>query len=94
MKTNSCIPFVVVMLFSVAAIVGCTSTEAKKKEAYEEGKRAFGKGDYDLAIRCCSEAIRLDPEYTAAYYTRALAYVKNRSFDKAVSFSRPIAIVT
>ena len=75
----------VVAAFSVMAIVGCSSTEARRKEAYNQGKAALNRGDFDAAIRSCTEAIRLDPKYIPAYYTRALAYAKKGDYDKAIA---------
>ena len=54
-------------MFSVAAVVGCNSTETPTQGAHEQGERAFDKGELDLAINCFSEAIRLDPNNVMAY---------------------------
>ena len=61
------VPFVAAIVFSVAAVVGCNSTETPTQEAHEQGERAFDKGELDLAINCFSEAIRLDPNNVMAY---------------------------
>jgi tetratricopeptide (TPR) repeat protein len=48
----------------------------------------YDRKEYDKAISDFTEAIRLDPNYAAAYYNRGLAYYFNSSwgtFDKAIS---------
>lgn len=76
---------VVAMLFVVAAIAGCTSTKTKRKEAYEEGKKAADRGDPNAAIRSFTAAIHFDPKYVPAYYARGLVYTKNGDYDKAIA---------
>jgi tetratricopeptide (TPR) repeat protein len=46
---------------------------------------AYIKGDYDLAIRYYSDAIRKDPQEVEAYCTRGLAYAHKKDYDKALA---------
>ena len=62
------------MVFSVVTIVGCTSTETPQRKSFEQGERAYEKSDFDLAISCFTEAIRLDPKNAVAYYFRSESY--------------------
>ena len=68
---------------SLVAIVGCGNTT--KKEALERGALAYVKGDFDLAIRCYSDAIRFDPKNADIYCTRGLAYEHKGDYDKAIA---------
>jgi Flp pilus assembly protein TadD len=85
MRMTKRVLVVVAMAFSVAAIVGCTSTETKTQEADRQGKEAFDKGDFDLAISCYSELIHLDPKSAHAYYNRGVAYGRNNDHDKEIA---------
>jgi protein O-mannosyl-transferase len=42
------------------------------------------KGDFDRAIRVCTKAIGLYPDYEEAFYSRALAYNGKGDFDRAI----------
>ena len=47
------------------------------------GSMAYVKGDYDLAISCCSDAIRRDPKEVNAYCIRGLAYGRKGNYERA-----------
>lgn len=56
-----------------------------KVEAYLNRGRAYSEnGLYDLAIKDCTDAIKLDPKYGDAYYNRSLAYKKKGNIIKAL----------
>ena len=42
------------------------------------------EGQFDLAVRDFTEAIRLRPDYHAAYYNRGLTYVKMERYEEGV----------
>lgn len=42
------------------------------------------EGHFDLAVRDFTEAIRLRPEYDAAYYNRGLTYVKMERYEEGI----------
>lgn len=53
------------------------------------GMTAAATNDLDLAIRCYSEAIRIDPNCTTACNLRGLAYEKKAEFATAKTVSLP-----
>ena len=60
----------------------------------EQGKEHLNQGQYRLAVEANSEAIRIDPQYTDAYYNRGLAYIllgqyhqATKDFDEAISLN-------
>jgi len=50
---------------------------------YNKGVDFYDKEDWDTAIACCSEAIRLKPDYAVAYYVRGNAYKEKGDQAKA-----------
>ncbi len=82
MRTKKIVPFVVAVVCSFAAVAGCQKREAE--EVLTQGVWASCTGDYDLAISCCTEAIRLDPKNAEAYRTRGSAYGRKGENDKAI----------
>ena len=62
-------------------------------EHAERGGRYFDERDFDGAITEYTEAIKLDPDYRSAYYTRGLLYKKKKEFDLAIAdFTEAIRI--
>ena len=54
-------------------------------DAYDRGMDHAKKGEFDKAIAEFTEAIRLDPEYTAAYCDRGFTYDEKGDVDKAIA---------
>ncbi|MFL5732961.1 MAG: CHAT domain-containing protein, partial [Chloroflexia bacterium] len=52
---------------------------------YNAGVTAWNANDYDKAMAELSEAIRLKPDYAAAYYYRALDYRHKDMYDQAAA---------
>ena len=73
------------LIFLAAVIWGYYHWADKKEQALEQGKVAFRRGDFDLAIRYFDEAIRLDPKYAKAYNNRGYTYTLKGEFDKAIA---------
>ena len=52
------------------------------------------EGQFDLAVRDFTEALRLRPDYDAAYYNRGLTYVKMERYEEGIQdFTTTISIV-
>lgn len=56
------------LVFGLIGISGCSD---KAKVAFEKGVAASRQGDFAAAILGFDEAIRLNPQFTDAYYCRA-----------------------
>jgi tetratricopeptide (TPR) repeat protein len=54
-------------------------------EAVERGNEFLNDGQVDKAITAYSDAIRLDPKSTDAYYGRGNAYKRKNDLDKAIA---------
>ena len=54
-------------------------------EAVERGVQYLENENGDRAIECFTEAIRLCPEFTNAYFARACAYDDKGDFDLAIA---------
>jgi tetratricopeptide (TPR) repeat protein len=69
-------------LLALLTMAGC----GKKADGpFLQGKQAYDKGDYDLAVSCYTEAIRLTPTSAEVYYNRGLAHVGKSDLDKAIA---------
>jgi tetratricopeptide (TPR) repeat protein len=55
------------------------------QDSYDQGMAAFEKEEYDLAIACFTEVIRLDPKIDKIHYFRGLAYFNKGEYDKAIA---------
>ena len=55
------------------------------EESYHRGRECLDKKDWDQAINHYTEAIRLDPNYAAAYHNRGAAWNAKAEYDKAIA---------
>ena len=51
---------------------------------FNRGAELFDQGEYRQATEPFSEAIRLNPKFTQAYYNRAVTYVKLEQYQRAI----------
>lgn len=58
--------------------------ERTTEEWYAEGRRQIDVENYEEAIRCFTEAIRLSPEFGYAYYGRGFALQRKGEFAQAL----------
>jgi tetratricopeptide (TPR) repeat protein len=73
-------------LWTVFLVAGLTVGTASADESfYEQGKTAFEKRDYDLAIACFNKAIEVDPSNSRAYTGRGASYSRKQEYDKAIA---------
>ena len=63
----------------------CNATANAAQQAWEQGNAACLHGDFDLAIRHYTEALRLDPKCAKAYFSRGRAYETKGDQGKAVA---------
>ncbi len=81
-KLHSCSVVVIVLLMPM--VLSCSNREAAI-DSCDRGVEAADNGDYDLAIVCFTEAIRLDPNLATAYYNRGCTYDDMGKYDKAIA---------
>lgn len=79
MPTATGARLVALTTLSVLAIAGCGSSPS------QQGKEALRNQDFARAIRCLSEAIRLDPHQAENYYLRGVAYLAQGEDDNAIA---------
>jgi tetratricopeptide (TPR) repeat protein len=79
-----CVSLVPVGLVFLVA-VGCGATAGDAGKVLAKGEEAYRKGDFDASVRCCTEAIKLKPDFAKAYCDRGLAYGRRGDFDRGIA---------
>src|SRR5580704_16050835 len=74
-----------VVAFILVTLSGCGDGKGGTDNAFSRGMDALAKHDDDLAIRCFTDAIRLDPKSAEAFYNRGYAYMSEGELDKAIA---------
>jgi tetratricopeptide (TPR) repeat protein len=73
----------------MATAISCSGSKPPPQgmamEDFDRGGDAADKGEFDLAISCFTEAIRLNPADDQAYYNRAVCYWQKKEIDRALS---------
>ena len=68
-----------------AQALDVSSSAIRTKEQWlAEGVAHYDVGQYEAALVAYDQALRLDPEYAAAYHNRGMAYVALQQYDKAI----------
>ena len=57
--------------------------DPKAKEWYTKAGAAFEENKFDESIDCYSKAIEIDPNYSSAYFNRALSYAIVNKYEEA-----------
>ena len=68
------------------AFIGCQRYEETNNKAGDENQKGMGffeKKDFETAISCFTEAIRLDPSLALAYMSRGVCYREKGDSEKA-----------
>ena len=82
------VSFIVLFLSFEVAFCGndtIPSSPQTAEEWFERSEDAYIDENYDEAINCCEEAIKLDTDYTRAYYRLGRCYAKGRQdYNKAI----------
>ena len=58
---------------------------SKAEDAFHQGEIAYQKQDYDLAIGCFTESIRLRPDHAQGYGSRACAYWAKGNAERSIA---------
>jgi tetratricopeptide (TPR) repeat protein len=73
------------LAFSGWGLLPCKACADDAQGAFERGNAACRHGDFDLAVRHYTDAIRLNPKNPLAHNNRAYAYVRKGESDKAIA---------
>ena len=80
------IPLVSLLLLVVGILAGCGGPAKGSAEWHaDQGYKLFNQGRYDEAIKECTEAIELAPNFAEAYSNRGIAYVQKGELDQAIA---------
>jgi tetratricopeptide (TPR) repeat protein len=85
-----------ILSLSVFLLAGCVPpddyhpkptalAQSRALSIYEEGLGYTRKKQYDQAIKCFDESIKLDPEFPEAYLARGDALTEKREYKKAIA---------
>ena len=86
----------IAIVLLLAAVSGCGGNQVpdssaaaatrddQAKTELEKGDDFYDREDYDAAIACYNQAIRLNPNDVSAYKHRGRAYSKKGEYDKAI----------
>jgi tetratricopeptide (TPR) repeat protein len=81
---NVLIAVAAVVVVVIGIIIAIQNTPESAEAHYAKAARLSDAGDYDGAIRECTAAIRLDPNYEDAYILRGATYLTELNFSRAI----------
>ena len=63
----------------------CVLSASEAEDAWRQGNAACLRGEFDLAVRRYTEALRLNPKDAVTYNNRGYAYLQKGEADKAIA---------
>jgi tetratricopeptide (TPR) repeat protein len=76
----------IILIFSGCASTGGNyETSSSASFFFDRGNALLDRQEYDSAIADFTEAIRLNPNYAAAYNNRGVAHYRKGDIDKAIA---------
>lgn len=82
----------VFMIFSLGIFAEAAELNTDAMLQYNQGIDFYKIGQYDEAINCFKEAIRLDPNYIDAYYNLGSVYEYLQQYDAALPVFKQIIV--
>ena len=73
----------VVLLFTLSLVLGCSGPEEKKMKFFNKGKALYEKGDYVKAALEFKNAVQIDPKFADGYYMLGKVAMGQRDFNRA-----------
>jgi len=73
-----------VALILIALLVPVVSSQQTAEEWFYKGVDLYDQGNYDEAIKCYDEAIKLNPQYAEAWSSKGNALVNQGDYDEAI----------
>jgi tetratricopeptide (TPR) repeat protein len=73
------------LLVLCGLLAGCSDPNVRKQKYFESGERYSSKGQYEKAASQYADALNIDPNYAAAHYSLARAYLHLRQTGPAYS---------
>jgi len=84
-RVPAAIAIIAALVLAITAVSNVPSQEHGAIRAFNQGVAALNREDFEQAIACFSEAIRLDPTFAKAYHNRGLAHDFTGEHDKAIA---------
>ena len=84
-KTAQTIRVLAATVLVTLAVMPCRASADEAQEAWSQGNAACLRGEFDLAVRHFSDAIRLNPQAAVTYNNRGYAYLQTGDLEKALA---------
>jgi len=78
---------ITVALILIALLVPVVSSQQTAEEWYNKGVDLYNQGNYDEAIKCYDEAIKLNPQLTEAWSNKGVVLGEQGNYDEAINAS-------